>query len=376
MTRTEVVTLLKRWWAAVAVAAAAIVTFFDQIKKIVKAITAVSGAAVEVWSRWGTRQFVVVLGILALTVGVLACIWWSQLIPSLRTMWNVSRRELAVRGGISATLLAVIAGVVTVVLLHDAQPGLLTSLLSQAGALNAIAIRTYGNNGTVSYDIVSESGRIGPPSFARITFKPYGNRIDHNCGWIIMFQPGTNLSRFQELRFFVRGSSGDEKIGVKAKDAHGNEVPISLNDPRHIAAGKITSTWQEAIIPLDRFGNVDLAFFENLSLYVSGDMVGPGPQTIDVGAFEFRLSSASPRRTESGRAATSSLTPIAADAARRQYLRSPPARNSPYYNPALTDSPWKRVVGAGVSADTRPTSHFNDRWTAVYIVLASPADPT
>jgi hypothetical protein len=288
MTPKQLWDRVRRRWKQLVALVGTVAVLLSQIEKI-RATASKAGALwLEFSIRWGTRQFAVALVVLAGTVALLAGVWWREVTPGVRRAWGSSRRKVTVKGGASVLLLCAVAGAVSAFLLHDVPRTQVRRLLAEADAVGAVAVRTYANNASAHYELRTEPDGLGPRSFARITFNPNGSGTGQNCGFIVIFVRGTNLSRFAELRFLVRGQRGDEKIGVKAKDAKGNEVALSLHDPRHLNAGKITPTWQEAVLPLERFGNVDFALFENFSLFVNGEMAGPGPQTIDVGAFSFR----------------------------------------------------------------------------------------
>lgn len=279
---------VRAWWTWAAGAAAVVATFLAGFKNIREALTAVAGTIAEVWDRWGGRQFAIVFVVLVVTLVLLAPVWAREVAAPIRALGKRSRRKLFAKVIASLGILAGVAGGMTVVLMHDPVPLQLQRLLPQAKDVLAVAIRTYGTNGKASYEMMVGAGGLDPTNFARITFNPYGAAVEQNCGWMIFFVRGVSLGRFKEIRFLIRGSAGQEKIGLKAKDAHGAEVAVRLDDSRQIASGRIERTWQEVTIQFRRFGNVDFTLFDNLSVYVSGEMAGPGPQTIDVGAFEFR----------------------------------------------------------------------------------------
>lgn len=288
MPSIKVPTWVRAWWGWAVAAAGTLAAFLAGFKNILEVLTGAAHTVAEVWDRWGAWQFAIVLVILVVTLALLALVWAREIAEPIRALGRRLPRKLFAKVIASLGILAGVAGGVTVVLLYDPVPEQLIRLLPQAKQVLAVAIRTYGTNGKASYEMMSGAGGLDPTSFARITFNPYGAAVEQNCGWMIFFVRGTSLARFKEFRFLIRGSAGQEKIGLKAKDASGTEVAVRLDDSRQIASGKIERTWQEVTIPFRRFGNVDFTFFDNLSLYVSGEMAGPGPQTIDVGAFEFR----------------------------------------------------------------------------------------
>ena len=166
----------------------------------------------------------------------------------------------------------------------------LYKVFPQAEKYGPSSIEIYATNGSIEYDYHSESPAFGPEEgYFEINFRLWGDSEAHNAGWIIFLLNGVDISRFSELRFLLRGESGQEKIGIKAKDAHGVEVQLIL-DEHCLRNENLSMTWQQAevVVPLSYFGNVDFGFFENFSLFTTGPLVGTRPQTIYVGQFELR----------------------------------------------------------------------------------------
>lgn len=162
-------------------------------------------------------------------------------------------------------------------------------LFPEAATLGGINIQTYGTNATVKYLLSEETLLDGPDGYAQITLKPHS--LDHNCGWIISFSlEGIDIYRkkYKQLRFQIKGENGDEKIGVKAKDAYGKEIAINLEDDHYLRTGKISTKWQQVSIPFEHFGKVDFSFMANFSLFTDGNMTKTIPQTIYVGGFELK----------------------------------------------------------------------------------------
>jgi hypothetical protein len=279
---------LRSWWVALIPIAAAIVAFYKGVGTVVEATSAIVGTTADVWARWGSAQFGIVLTILMGTVVLLVVIWWQEVFPAVAICWRKSTTRGVIKTGASVTLLVGIAATVTVLLLHDVEPEHLRALFAQAETLNAIALRTYGTDGRAEYEIMRSKDATGPRAFARVTLAPWKDTAQSNCGFIISFQPGTDLHRFTRLHFMLRGRDGNEKVDIKAKDATGNEVRIRLEGSPFVPDGRIAQTWKEVAIPLTSFGSVRFGFFDNLSFSVSGDRAGASPQIIDVGGFEFR----------------------------------------------------------------------------------------
>lgn len=279
---------LRSGWVVLGAAAAAIVAFYKGVGTLVEATRAVVGTATDVWARWASVQFGIVLAILIGTVVLLVAIWWQEVLPAVATCWRKSTTRVAIKTGASVALLAGIAATVTVLLLHDVEPEHLRALFAQAETLNARALRTYGTDGRAEYEIMRGKDATGPRAFARVTLAPWKDTAQSNCGFIIIFQPGTDVHRFTRLHFMLRGRDGNEKVDIKAKDATGNEVRIQLDGSRFVPDARIEKYWKPVAIPLTSFGSVKFGFFDNLSFSVSGDRAGASPQIIDIGGFEFR----------------------------------------------------------------------------------------
>jgi hypothetical protein len=161
-------------------------------------------------------------------------------------------------------------------------------LFPQAADLGPTFIRPYATNGSVHYVFCQEAAPFGPENgYAKITFRLYGCTAEENGGWVIYLVRGADLSRYRQLGFLVRGEQGGEKIGIKAKDARGVEVLLLLDDT-YLRKGQISTSWQEATVPLDHFGNVDLSLMDNFSIFTTGFFMGTRPQTVYLGQFELR----------------------------------------------------------------------------------------
>jgi hypothetical protein len=152
---------LRSGWVVLAAAAAAIVAFYKGVGTVVEATSAVVGTATDVWARWASVQFGIVLAILIGTVVLLGAIWWQEVLPAVATCWRKSTTRGAIKTGASVALLAGIAATVTVLLLHDVEPEHLRALFAQAESLNARALRTYGTDGRAEYEIHAQQGRHG-----------------------------------------------------------------------------------------------------------------------------------------------------------------------------------------------------------------------
>lgn len=107
----------------------------------------------------------------------------------------------------------------------------------QCARLGTCGVFTYANNGEADYSVDPAGDPGGPRGHARITLQAYLPDVTHNAGWVIFLPPGVDLSEHKQLRFSIRGEKGGERIGVKAKDAHGVEVPVLVND-RYIVGSR------------------------------------------------------------------------------------------------------------------------------------------
>jgi hypothetical protein len=160
-------------------------------------------------------------------------------------------------------------------------------LCPQCAQLGTCAIRTYASNGSADYSFDAKGEPRGPRGHAQITLRAFWPDEEQGAGWVIFLPRGSDLSSFQQLRFWIRGKKGSERIGVKVKDARGVEVPVRTIDS-YVLGGGITANWREVSIPFEAFPRVDFGLMDNISLYVSGESAGTEPQTIYIGGMEWR----------------------------------------------------------------------------------------
>lgn len=79
------------------------------------------------------------------------------------------------------------------------------------------------------------------------------------CGYYILLKNGPRYhdgSGYQSITFWVKGARGDEGFVVGLADRHWEEVGDSVkSEPigRYLQAGRITTEWQKATIPLSTF---------------------------------------------------------------------------------------------------------------------------
>jgi hypothetical protein len=285
--------LLRRAWgtlrrarfalAAALVFAATAFEYFEKIRNVISRLWELLHFIRSVWSLY---VFLEVFAVMLVTVGVVFGLWWPEVAGPMGTLVQRSKAKGAAKISGSIGLVAAVAFGVLVLLSHYSSNDDV-DVLVRTTSLGPMSISVYGNNGHVDYTTYRETDKGGPEGYAKITFQNWGSTADYNCGWILFLIRGTDLTRFTELRFLVRGEAGDEQIGVKAKDAHGTEVALRL-DHHYLWERRITTAWQQAIIPLVNFGNVDRNLMDNVSLFANGTMVETRPQTIYIGGIEFR----------------------------------------------------------------------------------------
>jgi hypothetical protein len=158
-----------------------------------------------------------------------------------------------------------------------------------AADFGPVVVHNYATNGQTEFLLQEQSdGRSGPARFGQIRFQAWGNTVEFNCGWVVYFPKGLDLSACTRLRFKIRGERGDEKVIVKAKDANGRERARELAGVRFLPReGRITTEWQDAIVPFEEFGDVRFNRIDNVSLASNGQLNGISPQNIRVGEFKF-----------------------------------------------------------------------------------------
>jgi hypothetical protein len=160
-------------------------------------------------------------------------------------------------------------------------------LFPQAADLGRVFIRTFASNGMVTYDFVNETPAYGPHGYAKITLRTNDGTAAQSAGWVLYLLRGSSIRDKEQLRFFIKGNAGGEKIGLKLKDADGTEVGVMLDGKPYLPDRKITTDWQEASIPLSHFGNVRLEIMDSLILFTDGSMALTEPQTVYVGGFQL-----------------------------------------------------------------------------------------
>jgi len=110
------------------------------------------------------------------------------------------------------------------------------------------------------------------------------------CGYYTMVKSGSrylDASGYESITLWVKGASGDENFVVGVADRHWAEVGDSMkSEPigKYLPAGKITTEWQRAVIPLEAFfldhkQTASIAICFEGSLYPGG--VGKGTVYLD-----------------------------------------------------------------------------------------------
>ncbi len=63
-------------------------------------------------------------------------------------------------------------------------------------------------------------------------------------------------SAYKAITFWIRGEKGDEHFMVGLSDRHWDKIGDSVKSEeigKYVPAGKVTTTWQKAVVPLDAF---------------------------------------------------------------------------------------------------------------------------
>jgi len=83
-----------------------------------------------------------------------------------------------------------------------------------------------------------------------------------------------DASGYKALTFMVRGEKGDENFVIGLSDRHWDKVGDSVKSQeigKYLPAGKLTTQWQKATIPLDEFF-IDYAQLAGISVVFDGDL--------------------------------------------------------------------------------------------------------
>ncbi|MBI3614983.1 MAG: hypothetical protein HY211_00525 [Candidatus Omnitrophica bacterium] len=86
-----------------------------------------------------------------------------------------------------------------------------------------------------------------------------------------------DASGYKAITFWIRGEKGDENFVVGLSDRHWDRVGDSVKSQeigKYLQAGKLTTQWQRATIPLDEYF-VDLTQVASISIVFEGDLFPP-----------------------------------------------------------------------------------------------------
>ena len=87
-----------------------------------------------------------------------------------------------------------------------------------------------------------------------------------------------DASAYRSITLWVKGIEGKTNFMIGAADAHWDKVGDSVKSEEigiYLPAGKITDTWQKAIVPLDDFF-IDTAKFASISVSFEADCFPEG----------------------------------------------------------------------------------------------------
>jgi len=112
------------------------------------------------------------------------------------------------------------------------------------------------------------------------------------CGYYTLLKTGSryfNATPYTALTFWVKGETGNENFVVGVADRHWDEVGDSVNSEpigKYLEAGKLTTEWQKAAIPLDTFF-VDMTRLASVAICFEGSVLpgGAGKGTVYLDDF-------------------------------------------------------------------------------------------
>ena len=81
-------------------------------------------------------------------------------------------------------------------------------------------------------------------------------------------------SQYKAITFWVRGEKGDENFVVGLSDRHWDKIGDSVKSEeigKYLPAGKLTTDWQKASIPLDEFF-LDYTQLASIAIVFEGDL--------------------------------------------------------------------------------------------------------
>jgi hypothetical protein len=238
---------------------------------------------------WFGSFLVTVFCVLSAVVLVTTLLWNPSLPWRLLDIYRSNRIRFLSQAVLTLLVLSTAVGVFVLLLSESLPSSEAARLFPTVCRDDPCFIRRYSANG-FAYYLFHEAPTDGGPEngWAELTLRSHGDTLAENAGWVLFLSPGTDLSRFQEWRFLIRGRTGGERVGVKAKDSRGREMEVILQGSYLRDDGRVTTRWQEVVIPFADFGEVDRSVIENFSVFSTGLLAGREEQTVHLGQFSLR----------------------------------------------------------------------------------------
>lgn len=101
------------------------------------------------------------------------------------------------------------------------------------------------------------------------------------CGYYTLFKTDStyfDISKYKNLTLWVKGAEGDENFKVGLADRHWEQADDSVKSDQigaYLKAGKITTDWQKATIPLNLF-LIDFSEMASLAICFEGECFPDG----------------------------------------------------------------------------------------------------
>ncbi|HLB71673.1 MAG: hypothetical protein OIN88_00205 [Candidatus Methanoperedens sp.] len=160
----------------------------------------------------------------------------------------------------------------------------LEHVFPQVSKMPFIGTETYNTNGNAKSQFHNDT-LDGRKYYFEIKFHNYRNSSDSDSGWMIFPLWGYDANKYDYLSFWVKGTNGGEKFGIKLKDTSGREVKVEAM--KYIEGNKVDTRWKQVIIPLEHFLEVDKSSIDVITLYSDGELSFNYPETIYVTEFEL-----------------------------------------------------------------------------------------
>lgn len=119
--------------------------------------------------------------------------------------------------------------------------------------------------------------------------KPKGGPYDSGgwCGYYTLLKTGSryfDATPYQSISFWVKGEEGTENFVVGLADKHWDDVGDSVKSEeigKYLPAGKLTTEWQKATIPLSTF-MLEMRELASLAICFEGSVLpgGEGKGTV------------------------------------------------------------------------------------------------